>query len=109
MVFSSHLFIFYFLPLVLLLYYAVPLPRFRTGLLASVSYLFYGWANPPWALIMFFSTVVDYLCGLALIKYSGIQKLPNGDWPIIPEGQPRTGKMKAVLICSIVSNLALLG
>ncbi len=109
MVFSSHLFIFYFLPLVLLFYYAVPLPRFRTGLLASVSYLFYGWANPPWALIMFFSTVVDYLCGLGLIRLSGMQRLPSGDWQIIPKSQPRTTKMTAVLVCSIVSNLALLG
>jgi alginate O-acetyltransferase complex protein AlgI len=109
MVFSSHLFLFYFLPLVLLLYYTLPLPRFRTGLLASVSYLFYGWANPPWALIMFFSTVVDYLCGLALIRLANLRRLPSGDWPMIPTGQRRTRRMKAVLTCSIASNLALLG
>ena len=45
MVFSSHLFIFYFLPLALLLYYAMP-QRGRNLLLTLVSYVFYGWANP---------------------------------------------------------------
>src|SRR4030042_5975 len=44
MVFSSHLFLFYFLPLSLALYYASP----RWGrhlLLTLVSYVFYGWAH----------------------------------------------------------------
>ena len=45
MVFSSHLFIFYFLPLALMLYYAMP-QRGRNLLLTLVSYVFYGWANP---------------------------------------------------------------
>ncbi|HAA48078.1 MAG TPA: transcriptional regulator, partial [Planctomycetaceae bacterium] len=44
-VFSSHLFVFYFLPLALLLYYAAP-GRLRHVLLTALSYLFYGWANP---------------------------------------------------------------
>ncbi len=109
MVFSSHLFLLYFLPLVLLLYYALPFPRYRTGLLAAVSYVFYGWANPPWAAIMFLSTLVDYLCGLALIRLARLQRLPDGDWPMVPAEQPRTAAMKATLTVSIVSNLALLG
>ena len=109
MVFSSHLFLLYFLPLVLLLYYAVPVPRYRTGLLAGVSYVFYGWANPPWAVLMFFSTLVDYFCGLALIGLAGLKRQPDGDWPTIPADAPRTAGMKVTLTVSIVSNLALLG
>ena len=45
MVFSSLLFLFYFLPVALLLYYAAP-GRTKHVVLTAVSYLFYGWANP---------------------------------------------------------------
>ncbi|HCF94048.1 MAG TPA: transcriptional regulator, partial [Verrucomicrobia bacterium] len=63
MVFSSHLFLFYFLPLVLLLYYAAP-RRGRHLVLTLCSYWFYGWANPLFVFLMLFSTLVDYVCGL---------------------------------------------
>ena len=109
MVFSSHLFLFYFLALTLLLYYLVPLPRYRTGLLALASYGFYGWANPPWALLMFVSTLVDYACGIALIRLAALRRLPDGDWPVISRTAPRNRGMRWVLFCSIGSNLALLG
>ena len=66
MVFSSHVFVFYFLPLTLLLYYAAPW-RGRHLVLTLLSYLFYGWANPLFVVLLLFSTVVDYLCGLALV------------------------------------------
>ena len=52
MVFTSHIFLFYFLPLVLGLYYLLPF-RARTALIAVSSYVFYGWANPLWAVLMF--------------------------------------------------------
>jgi alginate O-acetyltransferase complex protein AlgI len=109
MVFSSHLFLFYYLPLVLLLYYSVPLPRYRTGLLAVASYGFYAWSNPPWALIMFVSTLVDYLCGVAFIRLTRLRRSPGGDWPVIPPTQPRTRAMRVTLCCSISANLLLLG
>src|ERR1051325_8057907 len=106
MVFTSHVFLFYFLPLVLTLYYALPF-RARTALIAVSSYVFYGWANPIWAAIMFFGSSVDYFCGLALLKQSG---LPDRDGlpPVIGPEIPRTRAMKAVLIVSIVTNLGLL-
>jgi hypothetical protein len=46
MVFTSSIFIFYFLPLVLLLYYALPF-RYRNALLTLAAYVFYGW-HKPW-------------------------------------------------------------
>src|SRR5256885_1375249 len=69
MVFSTHVFLFYFLPLVLVLYYAAPF-RARTALIAVSSYVFYGWANPIWAGILFFgfkamSYVIDVYRGEA--------------------------------------------
>src|SRR5262249_38451235 len=106
MVFSSQIFLFYFLPLVLCLYYLLPF-RARTALIALSSYVFYGWANPIWALIMFAGSRVDYVCGILLLRLSGLPDdgaLP----PVIGKEIPRTGKMKAVLVTSIVTNLGLL-
>ncbi|MBT8359683.1 MAG: MBOAT family protein, partial [Deltaproteobacteria bacterium] len=60
MVFSSHIFLFYFLPGALLSYYLAP-RKFRNSLLTLTSYLFYGWSNPLFCFLMFFSTLVDYL------------------------------------------------
>ena len=92
----------------LVLYYGIPQRRFRAGMLAVVSYGFYGWANPPWALIMFASTIIDYFCGLALLRLSGLQREPDGHWPCIPHSTPRTRAMLAMVIASISANLALL-
>ena len=65
MVFSSHVFLFYFLPAALLLYYACP-RRGRHLVLTLLSYLFYGWANPLFVVLLAASTTIDYGCGLAL-------------------------------------------
>ena len=62
MVFSSHVFLFYFLPLVLLLYYNFPY-KWRNLLLTILSYLFYGWWKPWFISLMLVSTIVDYICG----------------------------------------------
>src|ERR1041384_7557910 len=106
MVSSSQIFLFYFLPLVLAVYYALPF-RARTAWIAVSSYVFYGWANPLWAVLMFFGSSVDYVCGLMLVRLS---KLPDQDGlpPIIGPEIVRTRKMKAVLAVSIVTNLGLL-
>jgi alginate O-acetyltransferase complex protein AlgI len=106
MVFSSHIFLFYFLPLVLLAYYALPF-RARTALIAVSSYVFYGWANPLWAVIMFFGSSVDYVCGILLLKMS---RLPDVDGlpPLIGPEVVRSRGMKLVLATSIVTNLGLL-
>ena len=61
MVFTTHIFVFYFLPLVLLIYYA--LPRYKNAFLTIASYVFYGWWEPWFVLLMMTSTVVDYICG----------------------------------------------
>jgi len=67
MVFSSHIFLFYFLPLVLLIYYNLPY-RWRNLLLTIMSYLFYGWWNPWFSLLMLFATAANYLAGLAISR-----------------------------------------
>lgn len=67
MVFTSHIFIFYFLPAVLLAYYC--LPRFRNLFLLAASYAFYGWWDPWFVFLMFFATLVNYAGG-QIIKHS---------------------------------------
>ena len=106
MVFSSHVFVFYFLPLVLLLYYAVP-RRAKHLLLTLCSYVFYGWANPLFAVLMFGSTLVDYVCGLV------ISRQWSQDWSkpveLLQHGAPRSRSQKLAVTFSICSNLSLLG
>lgn len=63
MVFSSLSFLYYFLPLLLILYYSVPSRKFKNGILIFFSLVFYGWGEPIWISLMIFSSIVDYTCG----------------------------------------------
>ena len=106
MVFSSHLFIFYFLPLVLVAYYLSP-RVIRHLTLCIFSYAFYGWANPSFMVLMLASTAVDYVCGLVIARQS------RATWgqPIarLEIGGSRTRAQRVALAISICSNLSLLG
>src|SRR4030095_9468614 len=71
MVFTSHIFVFYFLPLVLLGYYALPArTAWRNAWLLATSYVFYGWWNPWFVLLMLFVTAVNYVCGQLLTRHA---------------------------------------
>ena len=63
MVFSSVLFLFQYLPFVLLAYYLTPL-RWRNVVLLALNLVFYGWGEPVYILIMFASTAIDYTHGM---------------------------------------------
>jgi alginate O-acetyltransferase complex protein AlgI len=111
MVFSSIVFLFYFLPAVLVVYYLAHwlAPRqVKHAFLTLLSYVFYGWANPLFFVLMFVSTLIDYLCGLWM---SG--QFEQGAWrqpvPTLEAGGPRSKAQRAALIVSICSNLSLLG
>lgn len=90
MVFSSHIFIFYFLPLTLLLYYL--LPAKRNFFLLIVSYIFYGWWNPWFVVLMFAATYINYVCGHIIAQ--------------APQDAPRR---KAALTVAVVASLSMLG
>jgi len=96
MVFSSYLFLFYFLPLALLLYYAAP-RRVQHLALTALSYLFYGWANPLFVVLLLASTAVDFAAGGVIASHPG------------REGMPRARAARLALAASIASNVALLG
>ena len=67
MLFSSIEFIFFFLPLSLILYFAVPL-RFRNAVLLGTSLLFYGWGEPIYVLLMIATVSADYIFGLLVAR-----------------------------------------
>jgi len=104
MVFSSHLFLFYFLPLALALYYALP-RRGKHLALTLLSFVFYGWANPLFLVLLLASTTLDYYTGLV------IAGRPNEDGSLepLPVGGPRSRKQRWALGISICANLGLLG
>ena len=106
MVFSSHLFVFYFLPLALLVYYMLPRRGKHLGL-TILSYVFYGWANPMFVFLMLGSTLIDYIAGLAQ-AFNGFRGW-RGPIKQLEEGAGRTRTQKLALAASIVSNLSLLG
>lgn len=68
MVFSSSIFLFCFLPLVLLLYYVVN-PKLRNLLLLCASLFFYAWGEPRFIFVLVASILINYTFGL-LIGFS---------------------------------------
>ncbi|MEW8966937.1 MBOAT family protein [Exiguobacterium alkaliphilum] len=63
MLFSSTIFLFWFLPIVLILYYVSP--RFlKNTVLLVASLLFYAWGEPIYTAVMLASIVMNYAFGL---------------------------------------------
>ncbi len=93
MVFSSLLFLFRFLPIVLASYYILP-KRLRNAALFAASLFFYAWGEPVYVVLMLFSTVTDYLAGMAVsrCRERGLKRLAF-----------------AAAACSVAVNLSLLG
>ncbi len=73
--------------------------------LTLFSYVFYGWANPIFTLLMLASTAIDYIAGLVVSQQWDFSK------PIIAleKGKPRSRFQKIALTISLCSNLSLLG
>ncbi|HUF47702.1 MAG TPA: MBOAT family protein [Vicinamibacterales bacterium] len=103
MVFSSYLFLFYFLPVALVLYYASP-RRAQHAVLTTLSYVFYGWANPLFVPVLLASTTVDYAAGRVIARHPIDQRAR----PAL-DGTRRPRAARLAVAASVVSNLALLG
>lgn len=67
MVFSSTLFLFVYLPVVLLIYYIAPL-KWRNVILFVFSLFFYGWGEPVYVFLMVFMIMLDYFFGRLIEK-----------------------------------------
>ena len=68
MVFSSPIFLFLFLPVVLMVYSVIPGLRFKNLWLLAVSIVFYAWGEAIFVFLMLGSTLANYLLGLWLEK-----------------------------------------
>lgn len=91
MVFSSLTFLFAFLTVTLILYYAVPKKLKNVVILVS-GLLFYAWGEPIYVFAMILSTAIDYTAGRVMHKFDDKPKVRF-----------------ACLLISIIMNLGLLG
>ena len=69
MLFSSNLFLFFFLPAVLLGYYLLP-RRLRNLFLLAASLLFYAWGTREFVLVMIGSILFNYLIALLMQRFT---------------------------------------
>lgn len=92
MVFSSLVFLFFFLPITLLLYFISPW-KVKNSILLIVSLIFYAWGEPVYIVLMIFSAIVDYFHGIIISKYR----------------EKSLWKARLGLISSLTINLLLLG
>ena len=74
MVFSSITFLFYFLPITLLLYFIVP-KKMRNFILLVASLLFYFYGEPKYIIILLFSCIFNYYASKLLTKFPNQKKL----------------------------------
>ena len=88
MVFSSLIFLWLFLPIVLGVYFLAQ-DKYRNLLLLIASLFFYAWGEPIYILVMVFSILANYICGRFIIS--------------------ENGKNKLALVIGIIVNLSLLG
>jgi alginate O-acetyltransferase complex protein AlgI len=91
MVFTTHIFLFYFLPLFLVIYFSLP-RAWRNLWITVASYVFYGWWEPWFVCLMMFTTVMDFIWGKVITRSSATQ----------------LQRRLAVVAC-VVTNLSFLG
>lgn len=91
MVFSSIPFLFFFLPLCLILYYAVPY-KAKNYILLAFSLVFYAWGEPVYIVLMLFASAVDYTNGRLMERFGTNER-----------------RRKGFLCLSVVINLSMLG
>jgi len=97
MLFSSVIFLFFFLPVVLTLY-LLPSQRWRSFLFLLASFVFYAWSQGGYILALLVSIFFNYLFGLWIGRLDGAVRTLSG----------RIHTRKAVLIFGLVFNLLLL-
>jgi len=71
--FATPTFLWYFMPTVLALYWVLP-RRFRNGLLAIASLLFYTWGGHAFVLLLAACITVNYVVGRLLDTESGLRE-----------------------------------
>lgn len=80
MVFSSLPFVYFFFPLVFVLYFIIPNRIWRNVILLIASLLFYAWGEPKFIVLMLAATLCAWVGGLFIHRFStngrpGLKKL----------------------------------
>lgn len=90
-----------FLPIVLLVYFVIPMKhvKIKNIWLLLVSYFFYMSWNAKYIVLIFASTLVTYLCGIAL------EKVKRSDF----DEDKKVKYKKLVMVISLIINLGILG
>lgn len=91
MVFANLFFLYIFLPVNLILYYATRSYTVRNFVLVAMSFLFYAWGEPVWVFLLLASGFLVWLCSLLVERFAG------------------TWKGKAALVLAVTISLSLLG
>ncbi len=91
MVFANLFFLYIFLPVNLILYYATRSYAVRNFVLVAMSFLFYAWGEPVWVLLLLASGFMVWFCSLLVERFAG------------------TRRGKAALILAVTISLSLLG
>lgn len=94
MIFSSVLFLFFFLPAALLLYFVAPRPL-RLTVLTLCSFAFYAWSDPRFVLLLLWTAVFDYCMGNVI----------GGAWS---RREPSRATKHIALVMSLTSSIGLL-
>lgn len=68
MVFADLFFLYVFLPLCLIFYFAAKQLKTKNAVLIVFSLLFYAWGEPVWILLLLFSSVFNWFIGLQIQK-----------------------------------------
>src|SRR6266513_849606 len=69
MLFNSTIFIFVFLPIAYVVFWALPNTTTRYVWLTITGYVFYGYWDARFCLLMAFSTLVSYFAGLGFLRW----------------------------------------
>ena len=91
MVFANLFFLYIFLPVNLILYYATRSYAVQNFVLVAMSFLFYAWGEPVWVLLLLASGFMVWFCSLLVERFAG------------------TCRGKAALIFAVTISLSLLG
>lgn len=90
MVFSSLSFLFYFLPIMIILYYIVP-DKLKNLIMILASFVFYAWGEIRFIPVMFLLSIEDFICGKIMEKHRNNER-----------------KRRIYMLISVCSNLGVL-
>src|SRR4051812_42383521 len=84
--------------------------RWRNFWLILTGYLFYGWAEPRFVPLMFFTTSLDWLMSLVIARDTWAVWRGWGEpVPLLPARASRSRRQRTAITFSVVCNLAVLG